>query len=232
MTCTTGGKVGPTAGCLILSCTPQVLKTTPKIMSDMVKDLQWIQEIDPATHGLLQPFLYFKGFHAVQIQRIGHSLWVKNDKTDKMLALSLQSRCAEVFGVDAHPGAVLSHSICMDHASGVSDNIFLQSPFPQLLCTQSSSCVHAVTFLLQVVIGETATIGHNCYILHGVTLGATGKAGTFDRHPKVTDPHTLLSSRADDRTPHLPGRGSSSIREHAFPVGVVMGVVGAGGEPC
>jgi UDP-3-O-[3-hydroxymyristoyl] glucosamine N-acyltransferase len=37
----------------------------------------------------------------------------------------------------------------------------------------------------QVVIGETAKIGHNCYILHGVTLGATGKAGTFDRHPKV-----------------------------------------------
>jgi serine O-acetyltransferase len=26
-----------------------------------------------------------------------------------------------------------------------------------------------------IVIGETGTIGHNCYILHGVTLGSTGK---------------------------------------------------------
>ena len=39
-----------------------------------------------------------------------------------------------------------------------------------------------------VVIGETATIGHHCYILHGVTLGATGKANVFDRHPKVRIP--------------------------------------------
>ncbi|XP_021727464.1 serine acetyltransferase 5-like isoform X2 [Chenopodium quinoa] len=37
-----------------------------------------------------------------------------------------------------------------------------------------------------VVIGETATIGDNCSILHHVTLGGTGKAGG-DRHPKVGD---------------------------------------------
>ena len=35
-----------------------------------------------------------------------------------------------------------------------------------------------------IVIGETATVGRNCRISHGVTLGGTGKdAG--DRHPKV-----------------------------------------------
>ena len=35
-----------------------------------------------------------------------------------------------------------------------------------------------------LVIGETAKVGDNCTILHGVTLGGTGKdAG--DRHPKV-----------------------------------------------
>uniref|UniRef100_A0A7C8YI39 serine O-acetyltransferase n=1 Tax=Opuntia streptacantha TaxID=393608 RepID=A0A7C8YI39_OPUST len=37
-----------------------------------------------------------------------------------------------------------------------------------------------------VVIGETATIGNNCSILHHVTLGGTGKVGG-DRHPKVGD---------------------------------------------
>lgn len=37
-----------------------------------------------------------------------------------------------------------------------------------------------------IVIGETAVIGHNCSILHGVTLGGTGKDDE-DRHPKIGD---------------------------------------------
>ena len=37
-----------------------------------------------------------------------------------------------------------------------------------------------------VVIGETAAIGRNCTILHGVTLGSSGKV-EGDRHPKLGD---------------------------------------------
>jgi serine O-acetyltransferase len=37
-----------------------------------------------------------------------------------------------------------------------------------------------------VVIGETATVGDNVSILHGVTLGGTGKEGS-DRHPKIAN---------------------------------------------
>lgn len=35
-----------------------------------------------------------------------------------------------------------------------------------------------------IVIGETAVIGDNCSLLHGVTLGGTGNEGG-DRHPKI-----------------------------------------------
>jgi len=35
-----------------------------------------------------------------------------------------------------------------------------------------------------IVIGGTAVIGHNCSILHHVTLGGTGKLGV-DRHPEI-----------------------------------------------
>ena len=35
-----------------------------------------------------------------------------------------------------------------------------------------------------VVIGETATVGDNTSLLHGVTLGGSGKEGG-DRHPKI-----------------------------------------------
>jgi serine O-acetyltransferase len=36
-----------------------------------------------------------------------------------------------------------------------------------------------------VVVGETAVIGDGCSILHGVTLGGTGKRSGRDRHPKL-----------------------------------------------
>ena len=35
-----------------------------------------------------------------------------------------------------------------------------------------------------VVIGETTTIGNECTIYHGVTLGGTGK-NSFKRHPDI-----------------------------------------------
>lgn len=35
------------------------------------------------------------------------------------------------------------------------------------------------------VIGETAVIGDNCYLMHDVTLGATGTSTAHDRHPKI-----------------------------------------------
>jgi hypothetical protein len=36
-----------------------------------------------------------------------------------------------------------------------------------------------------IVVGETAKIGDECSLLHGVTLGGTGKRGGRDRHPKL-----------------------------------------------
>ena len=37
-----------------------------------------------------------------------------------------------------------------------------------------------------IVVGETAVIGDHCSLLHGVTLGGSGKV-TGDRHPKIGD---------------------------------------------
>jgi len=45
-----------------------------------------------------------------------------------------------------------------------------------------------------IVIGETATIGDNCSLLQGVTLGGTGKE-TGDRHPKIGN-NVLISAGA------------------------------------
>lgn len=113
-------------------------------------DIVAVYERDPACRSHLEPFLWFKGFQALQIYRIAHWLW--NSDRDG-LALFFQSRSSSLFGVDIHPAARLGKGIMIDHATGV-------------------------------VIGETAVVEDGVSMLHGVTLGGTGKAGG-DRHPKI-----------------------------------------------
>jgi serine O-acetyltransferase len=65
---------------------------------------------------LCTPFLYFKGFHALQTHRIGHWLWNHGRES---LALFFQNQMSVEFGVDIHPAARLGHGIMLDHATGV-----------------------------------------------------------------------------------------------------------------
>ena len=52
--------------------------------------------VDPAADGLLQPMLFFKGFHALATYRVAHSLWTDGGGASQGAALLLQSRCAEL----------------------------------------------------------------------------------------------------------------------------------------
>ncbi|HEY0103585.1 MAG TPA: serine O-acetyltransferase, partial [Brevundimonas sp.] len=67
-------------------------------------DLQAVAERDPAIKTLLQPFLYFKGFQALQAYRVAHWLWREGREA---LAFHFQSRISELFQVDIHPAARL-----------------------------------------------------------------------------------------------------------------------------
>jgi serine O-acetyltransferase len=79
-------------------------------------DLIAVRDRDPACHRFIDPLLLFKGFQALQAYRLAHRLWVA-DRRD--LALILQSRVSEVFGVDIHPAARVGKGIMMDHAHGI-----------------------------------------------------------------------------------------------------------------
>ena len=52
---------------------------------------------------------------AIQAHRVGHWMWQRGRKS---LAVALQSRMSEVFGVDIHPAATLGWGVMMDHATG------------------------------------------------------------------------------------------------------------------
>ena len=79
-------------------------------------DLQAIEERDSACHSLAVPFVYFKGFHALQTHRVAHCLWNEGRES---LALFFQNRISNEFGVDIHPAARMGHGIMLDHATGL-----------------------------------------------------------------------------------------------------------------
>jgi len=79
-------------------------------------DLMAVLERDPATHRLLQPILYFKGFQAMQAYRVSAWLWKQGRKD---LAYFMQMRASEVYGIDIHPGAKIGRGIMIDHAHSI-----------------------------------------------------------------------------------------------------------------
>lgn len=88
----------------------------PELSAAAQADLLAVYERDPATHRLMQPILFFKGYQALQAYRIGHWLW-QQDRKD--MAYFVQMRCSEVFGVDIHPAARIGTGVMIDHAHSI-----------------------------------------------------------------------------------------------------------------
>jgi serine O-acetyltransferase len=128
----------------------EVLESDPSLGDTFRADIMAVAKRDPACHRLIEPLLYFKGFHALETYRLAHALWQAGRRD---FALYLQSLSSRVFQVDINPAARIGKGIMLDHATGI-------------------------------VIGETAVVGDNCSMLHGVTLGGTGNEHD-DRHPKI-----------------------------------------------
>ena len=79
-------------------------------------DLVAIRTRDPAAENFLTPFLYSKGFHALEWHRVGHWLWQQGRRD---LAHHLGSRVSEVFAVDIHPAVPVGRGVFIDHGTGV-----------------------------------------------------------------------------------------------------------------
>lgn len=79
-------------------------------------DILAVFERDPACSEYVQPFLYFKGYLALQTQRVANRLWRRDRRP---LALYLQSRMSELFQVDIHPATTIGKGVFIDHATGV-----------------------------------------------------------------------------------------------------------------
>ncbi|MDR1416048.1 MAG: serine O-acetyltransferase [Prevotellaceae bacterium] len=163
----------------------EAMERDKSIAQNAMYDLATIVDKDPATGNFLEPFLFYKGYHSLELHRVAHRLWLDGQR---YLACYIQSRVSQLYGVDIHPAAQIGKGIFIDHATGL-------------------------------VVGETAVIEDNVSILHGVTLGGTGKE-TGRRHPTIKR-SCLLGAGATVLGNIVVGEGSvigaGSVVLHAVP---------------
>ena len=92
------------------------LTRDPSIREAIKADIFAVRERDPAINCCLVPLLYLKGVHGLIGYRIANWLWHDGQQ---LLALHLQNRISEAFGIDIHPAARIGKGILVDHATSV-----------------------------------------------------------------------------------------------------------------
>jgi serine O-acetyltransferase len=124
-------------------------------------DIVAVLDRDPAAHRVLEPVLYFKGFHAIQTHRLAHWLWSKGRRD---FAYYLQSRSSSVFQTDINPNAPIGRGIFLDHATG-------------LVVGETAVIEDDVSILQDVTLGGTGKEKGDRHpkIRRGVLIGAGAK---------------------------------------------------------
>ncbi len=154
-------------------------------------DLVAVYERDSACSDFATPFLFFKGFHALQSYRVAHWLWRRGRVP---LALFLQNRISCEFGVDIHPAARLGKGILLDHATG-------------LVIGETAVVGDAVSLMQSVTLGGTGKesgdrhpkvgngvlISAGAKVLGNIRVGDGAQVGAGSVVLKDVPPHTLVS---------------------------------------
>ena len=94
----------------------ETIDSTENMISDIADDLLATKERDPACKYFSTPLLFYKGFRALLSHKVSHWLWNNERHT---LALFIQSRASEVYGIDIHPAAKIGKGVMIDHGTGV-----------------------------------------------------------------------------------------------------------------
>jgi len=176
---------------LLFEAFQRALLADPTIAEACRADIIAIQERDAATQRLLEPFLYFKGFHAITAHRLAHWLWRTGERE---FAFYLQSQSSAVFQTDIHPAARIGRGIFLDHATG-------------LVVGETAVIEDDVSILQDVTLGGTgketgdrhpkirrgAMIGAGAKILGNIEVGACARVAAGSVVLQAVDPHTTVA---------------------------------------
>lgn len=163
----------------------------PHIGSAIRADLRAVRERDPAAREYSVPFLYFKGFLALQAYRVAHHLWMTNARS---MAVYMQSRISEAFAVDIHPAARIGSGILLDHGTGI-------------VIGETAVVDDDVSILHEVTLGGTGKatgdrhpkircgvlIGAGAKVLGNIVIGEGAKIGAGSVVLDAVPPHTTVA---------------------------------------
>ncbi len=163
---------------------------SPELVEAAITDVKAVLSRDPAVSSHLTVMLNFKGFQAIQTHRLAHYLWSKGRRD---LALFLQSRNSEAFGVDVHPAATIGRGVMFDHATGI-------------VIGETAVVEDNVSILQSVTLGGTGNesgdrhpkvrrgvmIGANSTILGNIEIGQGSKVGAGSVVLKDVPPHVTV----------------------------------------
>jgi len=169
----------------------EALAGDESIRASIRADLLAARTRDPAARGYAQPFLYYKGFHALQSHRVAHWLWGQGRSA---LAAHLQNRISEAFGVDVHPAARIGSGVLIDHGTSV-------------VIGETAVVEDNVSLLHEVTLGGTGKemgdrhpkvrrgvlIGAGAKILGNIEIGTGAKVGAGSVVLRDVPPHTTVA---------------------------------------
>lgn len=88
----------------------------PKIYNSLLEDAHHFLDFDPAARSVESVILYYPGFYAISVYRLGHELYkLKIPFIPRMMSEYAHSKT----GVDIHPGAVIGKNFFIDHGTGI-----------------------------------------------------------------------------------------------------------------
>ncbi|AWK13877.1 serine O-acetyltransferase [Candidatus Fukatsuia symbiotica] len=133
----------------------------PHLVISAARDILAVRLRDPAVDQYSTALLYLKGFHALQIYRVAHWLWLQDRKA---LAIYLQNQVSLIFNVDIHPAATVGCGIMLDHATGI-------------VIGETAVVENDVSIMQSVTLGGTGKMGGDRHpkIREGVMIGAGAK---------------------------------------------------------
>jgi serine O-acetyltransferase len=87
-----------------------------RLLKSLYRDIRAARERDPAARSDLEVVLCYPGFHARQIHRLAHRLFVRR----RYLLARFVSHLNRAFtGIEIHPAAVIGEGLFIDHGMGV-----------------------------------------------------------------------------------------------------------------
>ncbi len=164
-------------------------RDAPVLLQAAEADLIAAYDRDPACRFYFSPLLFYKGYHALQAQRLAHFLWQRGDLS---AALYLQHMVSERFAVDIHPAVDIGPGVFLDHATGfvAGETAVIESDVSLLhgvtlggigneigdrhpKIRQGAFIGAGAMVLGNVEVGQRATVGAGSVVLKSVSHGAT-----------------------------------------------------------